>query len=143
MRNIILLIALFIVSVHAFAAQPTNNPRKNAQVWDEQNSAFIIEEVSYLSHAGLNSGAGNVKSNILDLKKNTLAQFQIVQATGNITGAVATLQHSVDGITFVNTATTVTSGGVSAQVAVGRYVRIKFTTNSSGASTANVFIVGR
>jgi hypothetical protein len=124
-------------------AQPTNIQGSKNSVWDELNQKWLFEEISHLSSLALNSGAGNVSTAWLDMKKNTLAQFQVVQATGTITDAVATLEHSNDGVTAVATSTTLTNAGMSAQAEVGRYVRVKFTTNSTLASTANVTIVGR
>ncbi len=124
-------------------SQPTNIEGSKKQVWDELNQKFIYEEVSHLSALAVNSGVLNTATPWLDMKKNTLAQFQVVQASGTITDAVATLEHSNDGVTAIATATTVTNAGMSAQVAVGRFVRVKFTTQSTLASTANVTIVGR
>jgi hypothetical protein len=124
-------------------AQPTNIQGSKNSVWDELNQKWLFEEISHLSSLALNSGAGNVSTAWLDMKKNTLAQFQVVQASGTITDAVATLEHSNDGVTAVATLTTLTNAGMSAQAAVGRFVRVTFTTNSTLASTANVTIIGR
>lgn len=124
-------------------SQPTNVESSKQTVWDEKNSKFVYEEISHLESLAVDSGTINEESAVLDMKKNTLAQFQIVEDSGDITDAVATLHHSVDGVTFVATAATVTNEGVSSQVEVGRYVKVVFGTPSTIASTSDVTIVGR
>jgi len=121
--------------------QPTEVANNKIAIWDEKDQKFVFEEISHLEQV-VNSGAGG-ETDWLDLKKNKIAQFQVVEESGTITDAVATLQHSIDGVTPIDTAETVTNEGVSDQVEVARFVRVKFTTNSSVASTATVSISGR
>ena len=90
---------------------------------------------------GLNADSISSATNSMDIRDNKYVAMQIVANTGANTTHVITLQCSLDGTTWKNTASSVTGVGLVDNVQVtARYVRGKITTVEGGTSTINVFL---
>lgn len=97
-----------------------------------------------ISISGLNTGVLNTVSAGQDISDISNLVVNIVQATGNIAGAVITIEKSVDNATWVSTGVTIAAAALSAEVVIStQWVRLKVTTASGAASTANCIIQGK
>ena len=94
--------------------------------------------------SGLNTGVLNTVSTGQDISDISNLVVNVVQATGNIAGAVITIEKSVDNATWVSTGVTIAAAALSAEVVIStQWVRLKVTTASGAASTANCIIQGK
>ena len=97
-----------------------------------------------ISISGLNTGVLNTVSAGQDISDISNLVVNVVQATGNIAGAVITIEKSVDNATWVSTGVTIAAAALSAEVVIStQWVRLKVTTASGAASTANCIIQGK
>ncbi len=94
--------------------------------------------------SGLNTGVLNTASAAQDISDIQTLVVNVVQASGNIAGAVITIEKSVDGVTWVSTGVTIAAAALSAEVTLStQWMRLKATTASGAASTANCTIQGK
>ena len=94
--------------------------------------------------SGLNTGVLNSASAAVAIEDLSDLVVNVAQASGNIAGAVITIQQSVNGSTWVSTAVTITGAALSATLTIAaQYMRLLVTTASGAASTATCTIQGK
>lgn len=94
--------------------------------------------------AGLNTGVLNTASDALPIEDLADLVVLVAQASGTITGAILTIEQSLDGITWYTTGITISGAALSANVTIcARYMRLRVSTQSGAASTATCTIHGK
>lgn len=81
-------------------------------------------------------------SQTIDVRDFTRGRFSTAPTSGELTGAVFTLQASVNGVDFFDTATTVSASNISTEHDFEgiAYARVRVSTASSAGATARVTI---
>jgi hypothetical protein len=96
------------------------------------------------SQVGMDTGVLNTTSNSFNISEYRKFSVQVVTLTGTITGLINTLEYSNDGTTWWASATTIAAAILSDNIeSNAKYVRLKATTKSTLASTANIYIQGK
>lgn len=94
--------------------------------------------------SGLNTGVLNSVSASQDVSDIQTLVVNVAQASGNIAGAVVTVEQSIDGTTWVSTGVTIAAAALSANIQINtQFMRLKVTTASGAASTADCTIQGK
>lgn len=98
-----------------------------------------------ISISGLNTGVINTVSAAFDISDLQTICALVSQASGNIAGAIITVEKSFDGSTnWTSTGVTIAAAAMSAEITIStQFFRLKVTTNSVAASTANIIIQGK
>jgi len=93
---------------------------------------------------GLNTGVLNSTSGAEEIQDISDLIVNVVQASGNIAGAVITVEQSVNGSTWVTTGVTIIGAALSANIVIcAQYMRLRVSTASGVASTATCTIQGK
>ena len=96
------------------------------------------------SQSGLNTGVLDTLSSVFNVSPFSAFVLSVIEASGTITGSVITVQVSVNNTDWYDSAVTVAGELISSTFSnVTRYMRLKVTTASAIASTANILIRGR
>lgn len=80
----------------------------------------------------------------IDARGASLVTMQVVSVSGAHSNHVIKLQGSVDGVTFVDTATTLTGPGSATLTSLAHpFYRAKVTTGEGGASVVEVYLFAK
>ena len=94
--------------------------------------------------SALNTGVLNSTTSSFDVSPFTSFVVSVVQSSGTITGSVVTIQTSLNGSDWFDSVNTVAGELLSGTFnIVAKYMRLKVTTASAIASTADILIRAR
>jgi len=96
------------------------------------------------SNTGLNINSSGAVTASFDIHGHKYVAWSGALATGTWAAAVVTLQSSLDGTNWFDTASTLTAAGLKDNVQVSAlFVRAKVTTVESGVGTADIYFVAK